>query len=216
MKVLLTILLLLSCSISFATPMYGVDVEERIVNPPNDQDKWYVSVVGEGEQYQKILGWFDTGKLKDLKDQVHFCQVKPTDPIYKTRYAPNIKGLPTVRLQDSAGYTIYEAVGDNIPMTGEGLYSAIAIAVSVEKLLPQKRKNRCRPNPDPDPDPAPGPNPVPPLDPAPGPLDDGGAPKVDPVSAVPWAIVLLGALALLAGSIWGQVSTSKEYHKGDK
>ena len=58
-----------------ADTVNGVLAEERVVNLPQDQGKWYVSVVGNATdaRYNEIVGWFDTNaSLKKLKDQVHF------------------------------------------------------------------------------------------------------------------------------------------------
>ena len=59
-----------------------------------------------------------------------FYPIATADPIYQERYKPNLKGgLPTVRVQDSKGVTLYEESKD-LPLSGEGLYSAIAGAVN--------------------------------------------------------------------------------------
>ena len=104
----------------FADTVNGVLAEERVVNLPNDSGKWYVSVVGNANdaRYNEIVGWFDTNaSLKKLKNQVHFCPVTSDTAIYKERYASNVKGLPTVRVQKPDGTVVYEAAGKNIPMT---------------------------------------------------------------------------------------------------
>ena len=85
-----------------ADTVNGVLAEERVVNLPNDQGKWYISVVGDANnaRYNEILGWFDNNpNLAKLKDQVQFCPVTSDTAIYKERYAPNVTGLPTVRMQ---------------------------------------------------------------------------------------------------------------------
>jgi len=189
---------------------YGVDAQERVVRLPEDGLKWHLSVVGQDTQYREVLGWFDiVPNLKALKSKVLFHQVTPSDPIYSERYAPNIKALPTVRLQDERGVVIFEAAGKNLPMTGEGLYAAIASAVNgSEELLPWRRKNR-------QPAPSPQPDPVPDTDPAPQPLDNGGAPALEPVDEYPITLIV-ACIALLVGSIVGQVQASKKYHSGIK
>ena len=157
-----------------------------------------------------MLGWFDTGKLKELRDATFFHPITTDDPIYKERYKPNLKGgLPTVRVQDSQGVTLYEESKD-LPLSGEGLYSAIAGAVNGSEALLPWRRNHTSPKPEPSPDPAPGP-----VDPEPAPLDDGGAPVLDPV--VDWSVVAPAIVIALfiIGLIVGQVEKSKQYHKGD-
>ena len=46
----------------FADTVNGVLAEERVVNLPNDQGKWYISVVGNANdaRYNEVLGWFET------------------------------------------------------------------------------------------------------------------------------------------------------------
>jgi len=184
----------------------GVAYGERITNLPEDGDKWYLSVVGEGMQYQKILNWFEKGELKTLKSQVHFCQVNPRSPVW-SRYKSNIKGMPTIRLQDAQGYVLYEAYGVNIPKTATGLHIAMSMTVSAKEILPWRRRN-CRPQPDPQPQPDQAPNP---LDPPPAPLnDEGGRPDLIDYSV--WGC-LACLLLLVGGSIWGQVEASKKRRK---
>lgn len=151
-------------------------------NLPNDQGKWYVSVVGDTNEtaYRRVLGWFDAdASLKRLKNQVHFCPITTGTPIYRERYAPNVKGLPTVRVQKPDGVVVYEAAGNNLPMTAEGLYGAIGGAVNsaqgIRSILPWRRdmERRC-----PGPCPTPNPQPAPQPDPEPQPIDDGGPPDL--------------------------------------
>lgn len=192
----------------FADTVNGVLAEERIVKLPNDSAKWYISVVGDANdhRYNEIVGWFNTNpNLKRLRDQVHFCQVTRDTGIYQERYAPNVKGLPTVRVQKPDGTVVYEAAGTNIPLTAGGLNGALAGAVSnaqgLRPILPWRREmeRRC-----PGPCPSPQPNPQPQPDPEPQPIDDGGPPIIDdpPVeSAVPWGVLPLLCVAGLAVGI---------------
>jgi len=185
----------------------GVLVEERIINLPNDQGKWYLSVVGEtsDKQYQTILKWFDKdADLYKLRRQVHYIPVSTAKAAYQTRYKPNIEGLPTVRLQNSEGVVVYEAAGDNLPFTPEGLYGALANDVAKAQrcrpILPWRREmeRRC-PGPCPQPDPAPNPNPD--EDPEPGPIDDGGKPDLGPAqSSLPPLWLMLATLVVSAGA----------------
>jgi len=206
---------------AFATQgtVNGVLVQERVVNLPQDESKWYISVVGNaGEaRYRDVLSWFDTNAhLKNLKQQVHFCSVKSDSTVYRERYAPNVKGLPTVRVQDSKGNVIYEAAGNTLPMTPEGLYVAIANDVQTTQglrpILPWRRNmdQKCPcPNPNPDSDPLP----PEPLDPEPQPLAPAptppSTPNMPPVeSALPPWWAMLAAIA--AGAVPGVVQKWKE------
>ncbi len=204
MKRLICVLLILGCAttISMATePLYGVIAEERIINLPNDQGKWYVSVVGDANDanYKKVIGWFNTNaKLKKLKDQVHFMPVTNDTAIYTERYANNVDGLPTVRVQTRDGVVVYEAAGDNIPMSAEGLNGAIA-----EQVLPWRRnmEDKCGPRPCP----SPSPSPDPPLDPEPQPIIDVDVPDMDPSPRRGLAAIVV-VMLLVSSSVIGGVT----------
>jgi len=185
----------------------GVLAEQRVVNLPNDQGKWYISVVGNANDaaYLRVLGWFEANpSLKGLKNKVHYCLVTAGTPTYQERYAANVKGLPTVRVQKPDGTVVYEAAGKNLPMTAEGLYGAIAGAVNtaqgIRPILPWRRdmERRC-PGPCPTPNPAPDPQP----DPDPQPIDDGGAPDLESQPAAEgwplWGLTLLVNGGFLVG-----------------
>ncbi len=202
-RLLLALCVVLMTSTCFADKVNGVLSEDRVVNLPNDQGKWYVSVIGDAQdaQYQTIMKWFSQDiPLRKLKAQVHFCPVKSSSTIYKIRYAQNVKGLPTVRLQNHQGAVIYEAAGKNLPFTSQGLYGAIAGSVSKAQgapLLPWRRNHVC---------PRPCPTPVPDdefdLDPEPQPIDDGEEPNFDePVqSSLPPLWLMLATLVVSAGA----------------
>jgi len=207
-KLLLCVLCLLAVFAAvvpcFADTVNGVLAEERIVNLPQDQGKWYVSVVGNATdpRYNEVVGWFDSNaSLKKLKNQVNFCPVTTDTAIYQARYASNVKGLPTVRMQKPDGTVVYEAAGKNLPMTAAGLNGALAGAVSnaqgLRPILPwrQEMERRC---------PAPGPNPQPnpQPDPEPQPIDDNGPPNIepDPQDDLPgWGLALLCVGGTLVG-----------------
>jgi hypothetical protein len=162
MRFLLPLLLL--CSSCFGA-------EERVLKLPEDGDKWYVSVVGNTDEIQPIVAQFDTGRLHELKKQVHFIPCTPNDPMY-SRYG--VTKTPTVRVQDALGRIVFEA-SRNVPQ-GDALYEAIATAAERHRLLPLRQRRQ-----QPQPQPQPQPKPVPPLlDMEPDPLDDGGEPDVEP------------------------------------
>jgi hypothetical protein len=214
-RVLLSIALLLACfapAVCRADAVNGVLAEERVVNLPQDSAKWYVSVVGNTNdaKYKTILGWFDgVPSLKKLKVQVHFCPVTTDTAIFKERYAPNTKALPMVRMQNAEGVVVYQVCGNDIPMTGQGLNGALANAVAsaqgIRPILPWRKEmeRRC-PGPCPGPGPCPNPNPqpTPQPDPEPAPIDDGGAPNVDPVEPegpADWLLVPFCGVGFLTG-----------------
>jgi hypothetical protein len=185
----------------FAGTVNGVLAEERVINLPNDQGKWYISVVGDAKdaQYQTIMKWFGQDPaLRKLKSQVRFCPVTSNTTVYKTRYSMNVEGLPTVRLQNNQGVVIYEAAGKNLPFTAEGLYGAMANSVATVQCRPilPWRRNHVHPCPCPQPDP----DPVAP-DPEPQPIDDGEEPEFEPVqSSLPPLWLMLTVLVASAGA----------------
>ena len=192
-----------------AIPMNGVNSQERIIKLPEDGSKFYISVVGNSAdpRYVEVLGWFDSGKLKTLRDSVHFIPVTIDMPVYAERYRKSIKGLPTVRVQDATGVVLFEESGTKLPMSGDGLYSAIANAVSPpEAWLPWRRKHDTQPQPQPTPTPTPTPNP----DPTPQPIDNGGVPVIEPVDDLQGLWIAICVVALIVGLVYGQIEKSKK------
>jgi len=170
-KLLLCVMIvLLAATTSMADKVNGVLAEERVISLPQDQNKWYISVVGDPQdaRYLEVTSWFNVDpSLKKLRTQVHFVGVTSDMAIFKSRYAPNVKSLPTVRMQKSDGEVVYEQSGVGIPMTSAGLYGAMADAAQsaqgLRPLLPWRRDmerrvdNEREPAPQPEPDVTPEP-----------------------------------------------------------
>lgn len=199
----------------------GVLVEDRVLDLPQDANKWYVSVIGDAQdgRYRQVLGWFDSNaSLLKLKRQVHFCPVRSNTAAFQERFASNVKGLPTVRMQTAEGIVVHESYGETIPMTPDGLYAAMADdAVKAERcvILPWRR-NHVHPQPCPSPAPAPAPTPI---TPAPKPLDPGpdGKPIFDrsPIAQAflpPWwaMLVSLGAGIVMGVMLGWKDASNKE------
>ncbi len=196
-----------------AESLDGVLVEERIVDLPQDQDKWHISIVGGGQHYDLLLRWFaENNSLKSLRRQVHFRSIQEGSPIFNSRYAQNVGELPVVRVQEANGTVVYEASAGSIPYTADGLYGAIADASgNVQGILrpwrhggrpwlPWRRQmdERC-PGPGPCPVPAPCPEPLPPAPP----LDDFGPPVFDEESDTGVSAGLAVLFAALSGLLGG-------------
>ena len=233
MKRLLLALCALACIFAatapgFADATYGVLAEERVINLPADQGKWYVSVVGDATnvQYQTIVQWFDTNAhLKNLKNRVHFCPVTIGLAVYQERYASNVKGLPTVRFQQPNGVVIYEAAGNNLPFTAEGLYGAMADSINKMQirpiLLPWRRNHGCPgpcPGPQPDPlDPIDPLDPYDPVDPEPQPIIPeppiSPEPPIDPVQSDLPPILLMALVLIVSAGIGVGVQWRDTYAK---
>ena len=202
-KLLLCVLCLLAVfavvAPCFADTVNGVLAEERIVNLPQDQGKWYVSVVGNATdtRYNEIVGWFDTNaSLKKLKNQVHFCPVTSDTATYQARYACECEGSAD-RADAEAGWHRGLRGRRQEPSHDGG---------RAERCAGQRRSTASKgfvrsclgdgkwsdgalvpcPNPQPNPQPQP--------DPEPQPIDDNGPPNVEPDAQ---AELPLGALALV-------------------
>lgn len=181
----------------------------EIVDLPQDEDAWYISVVGPEGERAEILRWFDAHEgLADLKRQTHFCTPTYGSPIYNERYAGNIEATPTVRLQDAQGVVLYEVAGQEVPQTASGLFDGLRNAIrGKQRLLPWRRKmeEQCKPQTQPEPEP----EPVAPFEPKAGP------PKIEePESAgVPIALVILACVIAVIGGATGGVVVAykKEY-----
>jgi len=192
MRSVLIALLCLAC----LTPIVSA---EQITNLPQDQDKFFTSVVGDANDgtYQRLLTWFDTNPdLKQLKDSTFFNAVTTDDPIY-SRYAPNTKMLPMVRVQDAQGNVLAQIAGDEIPTTAERLYNCIGVQVQLR--LPHL-KHRHRPQPKPE-----SPKPVQPIivhvDAPPQPLSDSRELSFRVKREIAAGLILICAGALIAGLV---------------
>ena len=181
--------------------------EERVVNLPQDQARLYISVVGEANdaRYREVVGWFNRdANLMKLRVQVHFCPVTTQTAIYTERYAPNVKALPTVRMQKSDGRVIYEAAGRQIPATAAELNAALT--ESTRLILPWRREieRRLPAQPDPLPDPLPDSTPEPEPQPSVGPTPIA-APPVWYLAAACLALFLVGAGAGYGRLLYGKL-----------
>ena len=177
----------------------GVIAEERVVNLPQDQGKWYISVVGEATdaRFREVLGWFDSNKhLLNLKNSVHFNVVTTDQPIYTERYVPNTPVLPMIRLQDSKGVVYSQIAGTKLPMTAEALSSQIAADVKAgpdKAACPLRRLRR----------PTPTPTPILPVVPdlLPGPLEPADQPVLEEEAALPdWLLWVFCAAGFALGA----------------
>ena len=186
---------------------------EEIRTLPNDENKWYVSVVGDANDagYQKVLAWFDSGDLKDLKDQTHFNAVTIDSPMYP-HYQVNGTKLPFVRVQTADGAVVYEAAGAQMPWSAQALYGAIASAAGDNQKMVLRRRHRERqqePNvPEPNPIPKPDvPKIVVKVDPPAPPLDNGRNPIFrrvrEAINAFNVAVLCIVAVSTASASVYG-------------
>ena len=111
------------------------------------------------------------------------------------------------------GVIVYEAAGENLPLTAAGLNGALAGAVNdAQRLLPWRRgvDNRLKGLEQPKPQPEPQPQPQP----QPQPIDDGGKPVVDQVDAewdCPWYLLApICGVAAVVGLLLGYARKRKD------
>ena len=103
--------------LALAAVCFAADTQERVA-PPLDQDAMHLSIVTASADvnHRRVLQWFqeDDG-LSAMRRTTHFHDVRAGSEMYNARYKPNIKGLPTIRLQDAKGVVLCEIAGADIP-----------------------------------------------------------------------------------------------------
>ena len=199
------ILLTLTCLLAFAVSAFAT--EERMVNLPQDQGAWYLTVFGESEdaKFVELQSWLtaDTGLAK-LKAQVRFNKYT-TDQIRYQRYAKDVPGLPCIRLQNEKGLVVSEFWGDNIPTASSTLYRGIKGDLQDKTSWGCLRRRRC---------PKPEPKPEPPAPPVVVPEPPVGPPVLDeepePEESKLWLLLIV--LGALGGGAFGFVQEYKAEH----
>jgi len=224
------VFVLMLCAFKVATgaePDAEPIARERVFNLPQDSDKWFMSVIGDGgDRHTEILAWFDeNADLAELKSQVHFHRITTDSRAFKDRYAKNVTELPTIRVQKSDGYVVYEVSGAAVPDDAGDLLSEVAYASHMaggpifnrdgrifpifpifrRPLLPYRyRHQEQHQQEDCDICPAPDPSVQPPVTPRPS------KPEPKPDRGVPVGItVLLSLLSILGGGAGGIVGKWK-------
>ena len=199
----------------------GVIAQERIVQLPQDGDKWFVSVVGDPQdsRFNEIVSWFDSGSLLALRNSVHFNAIDSNSAIFADRYADMTPELPMVRVQNAKGVIYSQVCGNSIPMSAQSLNAQIAQDVAagpkancpLRPLLPWRKNHNC-PTPGPKPEPSPLPDPIP------GPIDDHSNPVIDDAPASPpvWPLILVCGSGFLVGAVTGTVITFKQWTRKRK
>lgn len=196
------ILLTLTCLLAFAVSAFAT--EERMVNLPQDQGAWYLTVFGEAEdaKFVELQTWLATDPgLRKLKTQVRFNEYT-TDRVRYQRYVKNMPGLPCIRLQNEQGLVVSEFWGDNIPSASSVLYRGIKGDLQDKTSWGCIRRRRC-PKPKPQPEPPAPPIVEPELPVGPPVLD----PEPEPEESKLW--LLLVVLAALGGGAYGFVEGYK-------
>lgn len=122
---------------------------ERVVDLPQDQERWYCSILGHpaDPQFQQLCRWFDAdAELNRIKRGTHFSVIDTTSLMYRHRYRNSTGLLPCLRVQDSTGKVVYQVSGRNIPLTSEALCNSIRSSCLRRRVQPQPTP-RPRPQP---------------------------------------------------------------------
>ncbi len=173
---------------------YGaqVNVEKQVVNLPQDENKFYLTVFAKPDEAAKLGGLFNQPELVGYKQVTHFNVITTNDPIYKTRFAK--VPAPTVRLQTAKGQIVGEYQGVVLEHP-----TLLAGAMKVDCW------RKCRPGPESDPEPA--------IEPAPEP--DPEPAKVQPDDSLAAGLAAASAFYVLAfvGGFAGGVASAKKNSK---
>lgn len=146
-QLLVALLLCVSIAASACGSDYRCDADggvmytaERVVDLPQDQDRWYCSIIGSpgDPQVQQLNRWFNENpELNRIKRGTHFSTIDSTSLMYESRYAATSGKLPCLRLQDSKGVVVYQVSGRNVPLTPEGLCNSIRSTCHRRQAQPQ-------------------------------------------------------------------------------
>jgi len=113
-----------------------------------EDTRLHISIVGEKSdvQFQQLTAWFENS---ELARQVRYHKIKAGTAIYRERYAPNINGLPTVRVQQPDGVVIYEAAAEYLPGSAQALDRTLRRSILAGQLPWRQRfqqfRQRCCP-----------------------------------------------------------------------
>jgi hypothetical protein len=101
---------------------------ERSVELPQDQDRWYTTVMYDpsDSQGREVCSWFQTNdELAKIQAGTHFSAMPSNSPMFRSRYATTVNDLPCIRIQDEKGVVVYQISGRNMPLTSEALANSI-------------------------------------------------------------------------------------------
>jgi hypothetical protein len=105
---------------------------ERVIDLPQDQNRWYVTVIGDPDnaQFRQITAWFNTHpELVQIARATHYSEMSTRSTMYTGRcnqsaqFAP--PSTPCIRIQDQTGNVVYQVSGKNIPLSPEGLVNSM-------------------------------------------------------------------------------------------
>ncbi len=125
---------------------YG-DIQERVIDLPEDGNKWFTSLFlhdsWQGKpQESMVVNAFETDRrLISLKGQTVFNTYTESDPHYRETFAEAIPELPAITVQRPDGTIVYKASAGNIPRSGP------AIADSIQRTSRRRCwRGQCEPD----------------------------------------------------------------------
>jgi hypothetical protein len=105
---------------------------ERVIDLPQDQNRWYVTLIGDqaNPQFQQVKEWFETHpELRKLTQATHFSVMSTRSAMYAGRCNQSASfgppSLPCVRIQNHSGEVVYQVSGSNIPLSAEALVNSM-------------------------------------------------------------------------------------------
>lgn len=100
----------------------------------------HLSIIGDrgDAQFHRLIAWYHSGALAN---RVRYHEITTNTAVYRERYAPNIKGLPTVRVQQPDGVVIYEKSGNDLPASAGALSGEISASILTSQLAPWRQRS---------------------------------------------------------------------------
>lgn len=177
-----------------ATKLAAIETkaEDRVINLPEDGGLYHTSLFLHHDWRRRprdrmLLAWFGSNpRLLSLRHQTFWHIYTERTPLFVNRYSKTVRVLPCVRVQWPNGRVVYQASGENLPKTANGL--AVKIVKGIYRL--------ARPRPCPRPHPAPDPAPEPDVD-----VDVNVTPVIPDVTPdtptqpeFPWGLLVIAVL----------------------
>lgn len=124
------------------------DVQERVIDLPEDGEMWFTSLFLHDDwqrdnQETMIVNAFQSEpRLVKLKSQTIYNTYTESDPHYQQTFSEAITQLPAITVQRPDGTIVYKASGRNVPRSGN------AIANSIERTSRRRcwRRGWCEPD----------------------------------------------------------------------
>lgn len=140
-------ILLFGLFVLLAGMMAYADVQERVIDLPEDGNKWFTSLFlhdswKSNSQESMVVNAFATDRrLIGLREQTIFNTYTESDPHYQETFSEAIPELPAITVQRPDGTIVYKASGPRIPRSGA------AIADSIQRTSRRRCwRGQCEPD----------------------------------------------------------------------